>query len=177
MLTDDELVAFLNEWADVGRDLEEWWVDIHFTGLATAFRHLIVEGPDRFLSWKERWQSLLRPVYVRYALDAAAQRIRQYPSELPVWLDLADWVMSRTDSHQDGDKKPSETLRERPDWSWARRQVVDFIAICIGKEVGRLNRIPITDFLSVICGLCRSRLLTGSRSTGSYPTRLLNRRN
>jgi hypothetical protein len=135
VLTDDELVTFLNDWEEVGRDPEQWWVDIDFTGLATAFRQLIIEDPDRFLAWKDRWQTLLRPIYLRFALEAAAQRIGEHQSELPIWLEVAAWVMSRTDSQQEGDRKPSDTSRERPDWSWARRQVVDLISTCIGKDV------------------------------------------
>lgn len=134
-LSDDELVVFLNEWADVGRDSEQWWVDIDFSGLATAFRQLITEDPARFLAWRKRWQSLLRPIYLRYVLEAAAQRIGQQPSELPIWLDVADWVMSRADSQLERDEKPSETSRETPNWNWARRQVVDFVSTCISKDV------------------------------------------
>src|SRR5207248_4279972 len=125
--------TFLNDWAEVARDPEQWWVDIDFRGLATAFRQLIMEDPGRFLAWKERWQTLLRPIYLRFALEAAAERIGQHQSELLVWLEVAAWVMSRTDSQQEGDRKPSDTSRERPDWSWARRQVVDLISTCIGK--------------------------------------------
>jgi hypothetical protein len=134
-LNDDELVAFLNEWQDVGRDTEQWWVDIDFTGLGIAFRQLITENPSRFLQWQERWKTLQRPIYFRYALEAAAKRTAEHPSELAIWFDVADWVMSRRDSAPANDEKPAEDSREAPDWSSARRQVVDFVGSSISKEV------------------------------------------
>lgn len=134
-LNDDELISFLNEWEDVGRDSEHWWVDIDFTGLATAFRQLITDNPTRFVGWGERWRMLQRPIYIRYALETAANRIKQHAAEVPVWLALADWTMRQTDSSREDNHKPSEVSREHPDWNSARRQVVDFVAACVGKEV------------------------------------------
>ncbi len=131
---DDELIAFLNEWEDVGRDPEHWWIDIDFTGLGTAFSQLIADNPDRFLKWGDRWRMLQRPIYLRYALDTAAKRLAQNTSELPAWLDLADWIMSRSDSAREDDLTPSEDSREHSDWNSARRQVVDFVAVCISKD-------------------------------------------
>lgn len=134
-LNDDELISFLNEWEDVGPDSEHWWVDIDFTGLATAFRQLIKNDPDRFTEWGERWQMLERPIYVRSALETGAERLAQNQSEIAIWLDLADWIMSRSDSVGDDSQKPSEDSREHPSWNSARRQAVDFVAACIGKDV------------------------------------------
>lgn len=133
-LSDDELVAFLNDWEEVGRDPEQWWVEIDFSGLATAFRQLIIDNPARFLQWKDRWRTLQRPIFVRYALEAAGKRIPEHTAELPVWLDVADWAMSRTDSEREGESKPSEVSREQPNWDSTRRQVVDLIAVSISKE-------------------------------------------
>ncbi len=134
-LTDDELVSFLNTWEDAHRDPKEWWVDIDFTGLATAFQQLILANPNRFLNWGERWRTLERPIYLRYALDAGAKRIAEHRSELPQWLDIADWIMPRMENRSDTNEKASETSRNHPDWAGARRQVVDLTAVCIKKDV------------------------------------------
>ena len=134
-LTNDDLISFLNTWEDSHRDPDEWWVDIDFGGLATAFQQLVLANPSRFLSWGKRWEDLQRPIYLRHALDAAAKRMGEHQSELHQWLDIADWLMTRPEAAQDGDQKASETSRTRPDWSFARRQVVDLIAICVKKDV------------------------------------------
>ena len=62
---EDELVSFLNEWEDVHRDPEQWWVDVDFQGLGTSFQQLIATNPKRFLNWGERWHQLKRPIYFR----------------------------------------------------------------------------------------------------------------
>jgi hypothetical protein len=135
LLTDDELVSFLNTWEDAHRDSKEWWVDIDFTGLATAFQQVILANPNRFLNWGERWRTLERPIYLRYALDAGAKRIAEHRRELSQWLDIADWIMTRTENRLAANEKTSETSRNHPDWAGARKQVVDFIAECIKKNV------------------------------------------
>lgn len=135
LLTDDELIAFLNDWDDAHHDVDEWWVDIDFTGLATAFQQLILANPNRFLGWGERWHALQRPIYFRYALDAATKRIGEHQSELHLWLDITDWVMTRSDAVPGVDEKNSETSRTHPTWNYARTQVVDVVAACVKTEV------------------------------------------
>ena len=134
-LSDDDLISFLNTWEDAHRDPDEWWVDIDFSGLATAFQQLLGAEPPRFINWGKRWEQLQRPIYLRYALDAATKRIAEHPSELPQWFDVADWIMARPETARDGDEKSSETSRTHPDWSVAKKQVVDFIAAGLKKEV------------------------------------------
>lgn len=133
-LTDDELIAFLNNWDDAHRDAEQWWVDIDFIGLATALQQLIVANPQRFLGWGERWRMLERPIYLRYALDVAVKRIGEHESELNHWFDIADLVMAKPEPAFDRDEKPSETTRTHPTWNLARTQVVDLIAAYLKKE-------------------------------------------
>lgn len=134
-LTDDELVSFLNDWEDVHRDPEQWWIDIDFDGLGTALQQLIAAAPSRFLNWGERWHTLKRPVYFRYVFDLATKRIGEHHEDLARWLELADWIMAQSDGNGVAEKKTSETSRDNPDWDSARRQVVDFVGACIGKDV------------------------------------------
>lgn len=133
-MRDDELASFLNEWEDVHRDPEQWWVDVDFHGLGTAFQQLITGNPKRFLDWGERWHQLQRPVYFRYALDLATKRIIEHKDELPQWFDLADWIMAQKDSPAATEQKSSETSKTAPNWDSARRQVVDFVGGCVKKE-------------------------------------------
>jgi hypothetical protein len=74
---DGELISFLNEWEDVHRDPEQWWIDVDFNGLGIALQQLITATPKRFLDWGERWQELKRPVYFRYALNLAEENRRE----------------------------------------------------------------------------------------------------
>ena len=131
---DDELISFLNEWEDVHRDPEQWWIDIDFDGLGIALQQLIAANPKRFLDWGKRWHELKRPVYSRYALDLARKRIVDHKDELSQWFDLADWIIIQKDSPAVSDGKSSETSKEAPNWDSARRQVVDFVGTCVDKE-------------------------------------------
>jgi hypothetical protein len=134
-LTDDALISFLNTWEEAERDSEEWWVEIDFTGLAVGFQQLIAANPNRFLNWGDQWKRLERPIYLRYALDAAGKRIAEHQSELPQWLEIADWIMSQAAGLRGTTDKTSETSRKHPDWSGAQRQVIDFIGVCVNKDV------------------------------------------
>ena len=133
---DDELISFLNEWEDVHRDPEQWWIDVDFNGLGIALQQLITATPKRFLDWGERWLELKRPVYFRYALDLASKRIVENKTELSKWFDLADWIMAQKDSSAASGEKSSETSKSNPNWDSARRQVVDFLGQCVDKEKG-----------------------------------------
>jgi hypothetical protein len=133
-LTDDELISFLNDWEDAQRDPEQWWVDIDFAGLASAFQQLIQSDPNRFLNWGERWFTLKRPIYLRSALEVAAKRIVDHPNELEHWFKIARWVMSQRDSAAAENGRPDETSQHQPGWESCRRQVVDLIGVCIGKD-------------------------------------------
>jgi hypothetical protein len=132
-LTDDELISFLNDWEDARRDSEQWWVDINFGGLATAFQQLIQSVPNRFLNWGERWFDLKRPIYLRSALEVGAKRISDHPNELEQWFKIAGWIMSQHDSVLSD--RPDETSRNQPGWLSSRRQVIDFVGVCISKDI------------------------------------------
>jgi hypothetical protein len=148
-LTDDKLISFLNDWEDARRDSEQWWVDIDFAGLATAFQQLIQSDPNRFLNWGERWFDLKRPIYLRSALEVGAKRISDHPNELEQWFKIAGGIMSQHDGVLS--ERPDETSRNQPGWHSSRRQVVDFVGVCIGKEVN----IPL-EWRSTIFDLLRS---------------------
>jgi hypothetical protein len=148
-LTDDELISFLNDWEDARRDSEQWWVDIDFAGLATAFQQLLQADPNRFLNWGERWFDLKRPIYLRSALEVGAKRISDHPSELEQWFKIAGRIMSQHDTVPSD--RPDETSRNQPGWHSSRRQVVDFVGVCIGKEVN-----VSLEWRSIIFGLLRS---------------------
>ena len=136
--SDDDLVAYLNEWEDPHRDEKQWWIDIDFSGLGRNFGQAVQGEPQRFLRWGERWQQIERPIYFRYALEAANKIIKEgQKDELNEWLRLCEWIVAQKDAvpPSDANVETSETSRTQPDWNLARRAVVDLIETCVSKEV------------------------------------------
>jgi hypothetical protein len=133
---DDDLISFLNEWEDVHRDPEQWWIDIDFDGVGIALQKLIAGNPKRYLDWGKRWQEVKRPIYFRYALDLAAKRIVEHKDELSKWFDLADWIMLQKDHTAVSEQKASETSKDNANWDSARRKVVDLVEACVDKDKG-----------------------------------------
>lgn len=177
-LSDDELIAFLNEWEDVSRDPEQWWVDIDFHGVGIALQQLITASPGRFLDWGGRWREVQRPIYFRYALDIAGKRIVSDDSELAKWFDLADWVMAQKSAEMVGDAAASETSRTHPEWDSARRQVVDLVETCVAKEqnIGIDWRERIRPLITAACSAADPYLDKESTASGSrdYLTTAIN---
>jgi len=152
--TDEDLIAYLNEWEDEHRDEKQWWVDISFAGLGRAFAEAIQLQPRRFLQWRERWQRIERPIYLRYAIETASKRVKEgQQDELEEWIRLCSWIVARKDSISDPNIKISETSRMAPSWDSARRAVVDLIEACISKEINVSAewRAQIFELLKVIC--------------------------
>ncbi len=135
-MEDDDLISFLNEWEDVHRDPEQWWIDIDFDGVGLALQQLIAGNPKRYLDWGKRWFEVKRPVYFRYVLDLAAKRIVEHKDELSRWFDLADWIMLQKDSTAVSEEKASETSKDNANWDSARRKVVDLVEACVDKDKG-----------------------------------------
>jgi hypothetical protein len=153
-MTDDELVAFLNTWPSPGRTGKEWWIEVTVEGLATAFRQLVRTSPARFAAYGLRWQAVARPVFLRYAIDAAKDEVKGGElSRLPAWLALCDWVTQHGDA-------PGEETDDRSDewsrWEGTRREVVDFVAVCLVAD----SKVPL-DYRAPLAALLE-KLTTGA---------------
>lgn len=153
VMSDDELIGFLNSWEDVRRDPEQWWIDIDFRGLGTALKQTIQRDPDRFLGWGRRWQSLSRPIYLSYVLDLAKERISAGGiAELDKWFELAEWIVEQplVEPEPSTPPKPGPDIRN---WDSARRAVVDLIETCLKDDVKvpSERRAQIFALLKVIC--------------------------
>lgn len=153
-MSDDELVAFLNTWQSPGRTGKEWWIEITVEGLATAFRQLVRASPARFAAYGARWQAVTRPVFLRYAIDAAKDEVKGGElSRLPAWLGLCDWVANHVDA-------PEEKTEDRSDewsrWEGVRREAVDFAAACLVAD----SKVPL-DFRGPLAALLE-KLTTGA---------------
>ncbi len=131
-MSDTDLIAYLNTWRPPGRTGKEWWIETTIEGLATAFRQLVRESPARFAAYGKRWQEMVRPVFLRYAIDAAKDEVKSGElGRLPAWLALCDWVTDNCDEPEEpGDDRAGEFAR----WEGARRETVDFVAVCLMAE-------------------------------------------
>jgi hypothetical protein len=135
-MSDDELVQFLNEWHDVHRDPEQWWIDIDFQGIGIALKQTIQQNLQRFLNWNQRWYSIRRPIYLSYVLELAKERVTSgHLEELDTWLPLAEWVIQQPTNGTHEATGDGAFVASPKDWEWAQRAVVDLVEACLKKEV------------------------------------------
>ncbi len=139
-MSDAELISFLNEWENVQRDPDEWWVDISFAGLVQAFESIFKEAilPDesRLHFWIDNRDRIQRPIYVRAMVSAIHERVKakQFDS-LDQWFDFCEWVLSHPDRPREEGVNRSDLSREHQDWESSRRAVGDFVEMCLEKDV------------------------------------------
>ncbi len=157
-MSDEALIQYLNLWEErTDRESTEWWIEENFEGLANAFRQLVQNQPDRFANFKEKWQEIRRPIYFRYAIDAAQSEIKSGNlMRLGAWLHLCEWVADHEDPRGEVRKDLSETSATTPTWEPTRRAVVDFATVCLEgssnvplvwrREIGDLLRKLITGY-------------------------------
>ena len=141
-LTDETLLAYINEWQEGHRDRSNWQVEITIEALAeafqTVFKDAIIPNADRLRFWIDNSGRIERPIYVRAMISAMQEHIKAKNfGRLNEWLTFCDWVLALPDQkHEEGyGDKLSEESREHPHWHSARRAVGDFVGVCIAKDV------------------------------------------
>jgi len=151
---DEDLIKYLNEWDNPGRKPDEWWVEIDHNGLGKQFADLIKNAPSRFARWSEKWNQILRPIYLRYALDVASDFVKTGSlDQMESWLALCSHVVSQNDAPKTDDTTASETSAEKPHWTSARSAAADFLRAIFAKE----TNLPIKykdDVGSLLKALC-----------------------
>ncbi len=141
VLADVELLKYINDWKDERHDKDNWLIEINITALAGVFQSLFKETiiPDakRLAFWMEHRENIERPIYV-VAMTKAMQELakeRKFDN-LSWWVEFCEWVLSHSDTERkDGELRPSNESREHPEWGRSRRTVVDFIDVCLDKDV------------------------------------------
>ena len=139
-MLDEEILSFLNEWKNVDRDPDEWWVHINFEGLAQAFqsifKEVIIPNESRLHFWTENRDQLKRPIYVKAIVSAIQEQVKlKQFDKLDQWFDLCEWVLSHPDQPKEEDGNRSDVSREHPDWQSSRRAVGDFVGMCLKEDV------------------------------------------
>ena len=141
-LTDEKLLAYINEWDNEHHDKDDWLIVINIEALAeafqTVFKDAIIPNAGRLRFWIENREQIERPIYVRAMLSAMQDQVKAKDfDKLSEWLMFCEWVLSHPDrEYEEGySSKLGEESREHPHWHRARRAVGDFVGACIAKDV------------------------------------------
>ena len=157
-MPDEEILSFLNEWENVDRDPDEWWVHINFEGLAQAFqaifKEVIIPDESRLRFWLENRGQLKRPIYVEAIVSAIQEQVKlKQFDKLDQWFDLCEWVLSHPDRPSEEGIERSDVSKEYPDWQSSRRAVDDFVGMCLEEDIN----VPISErqrLVSLLDKLC-----------------------
>ena len=141
-LTDEKLLAYINEWDNEHHDKDDWLIVINIEALAeafqTVFKDAIIPNAGRLRFWIENREQIERPIYVRMMLNGMQEHVKAKNfDKLNEWFAFCEWVLSYPDrEHEEGyEYKLSEESRENPSWHSARRAVGDFVGACIAEDV------------------------------------------
>jgi hypothetical protein len=157
--SDEELLAYINEWDEERRDKDNWLIEINITALAGVFQALFKEAiiPDegRFAYWMAHRENIARPVYISAIAKAMQELVKEQKfDKLNQWIEFCDWILSHNDTdHREGEPEPSDESLERPNWGSARRAVVDFVDICLKEDVNvpLASRNGLANILQKLC--------------------------
>ena len=140
LLTDEELLAYLNEWSDEHRDKDNWLVEINISALAGVFQSLfknrIVPADEHLTFWMANRDKIIRPIYVAAMVKVMQELVKDKNFvKLDQWTEFCTWVLSHPDSERaEGQPEPRDESRDHPDWGSSRRAVVDFIDAFVNKD-------------------------------------------
>ena len=141
-LTDEKLLAYINEWDNKHHDKDDWLIVINIEALAeafqTVFKDAIIPDADRLRFWIDNREKIERPIYVRAMISAMQEHVKAKDFDgLSQWLTFCEWVLKLPNpEYEEGySYKFSEESRENPHWHSARRAVGDFVGACIAEDV------------------------------------------
>ncbi len=139
-LTDEELLAYLNDWNEEHRDKDNWLVEINISALSgvfqSQFKKKIVPDGERLAFWLANRDRIARPIYVAAMIKAMLELVKEKNfDKLEQWLEFCAWVLSHPDTARvEGQSETRDESRDYPDWGSSHRAVVDFIDACVNKD-------------------------------------------
>jgi hypothetical protein len=145
-LSDEELLAYINEWNEEHHDKDNWLIEINITGLVgvfqTIFKDAIIPDDKRLAFWIKHRDNISRPVYVAAIVKTMQELVKEQKyDKLNLWFEFCDWILQHPDTDRTaGAPEPNDESRERPNWGSSRRAVVDFIDVCVNKD----TMVPLT---------------------------------
>ena len=140
-LSDEELLAYINEWQNERPYEDDGLIEINIPALAGAFQSVftgsIVPDDDRLEFWIEKNRERVeRPIYVRSMIQAMQEDVKgRNFDRLERWFDFCQWVLSRPDEDREEPMRHGDTSRTNPSWRSSRRAVGDFVEVCLKREV------------------------------------------
>ena len=164
-LTDEELLAYVNEWQkeyrewqEEHRDKDNWWLEVSIKALAqafqTVFKDAIIPNAGRLRFWLENRARIERPIYVRAIVSAMQEHVKaKHFDKLGEWLTFCEWVLSHPDPEGGEGTGRNEKSRENPHWHSARWAVCYFIECCLHEEVNvpASTRSLLAKLLDMLC--------------------------
>ena len=168
VLSDEKMLAYINNWQDEHRDEDDWLVEINIGALAGAFRTVfkdtIIPNEKRLTFWIKNRDRIERPIYVRSIVYVIQEHVKeQHYEQLDLWFEFCEWVLSHPDTESDkkdeslkysvGELPQPDESREHPDWGSSRWAVGDFIGECLKEEmnVPFTARESLANILRLLC--------------------------
>lgn len=158
-LDDLALLTYLNEWNEEHRDENDWLIKINISALSDVFQEFfakhIVFDEQRLSFWLKNKDKIERPIYITSMLKALKDLILDNQlNDLDLWFEFCAWVTMKQDTRRIvGGPDPSEESSHNPDWSRARRAVIDFINACFAKEAN-INITARNNIAKILKQLC-----------------------
>lgn len=158
-LADEALLVYINEWKDERHDNDNWLIEINISALSGVFQSLfketIVQDEKRLAFWIEHRENIERPIYIAAMVKAMQELVKEQTFDnLDNWVEFCEWILMHSDTaRMEGEPKPNHESSEHYDWKSSRRAVVDFIDVCLNKDVN----VPITlreglaNLLHILC--------------------------
>lgn len=151
LLSDEELLAFINEWDEeqpwyartpVSKtpDEESWLEEINVSALAKTFqsvvRDVIITDDHRFSFWSVNRDRIQRPIFVRAMVEGMRESlVAKNFSRLGQYLELCKWVLEHPDQDPGTGRWDSDQDKDAPGWYSSRRAVGDFVGACLSEDV------------------------------------------
>lgn len=172
--TDVELLNFINDWSDERRDSDDWLVEINIPALADAFlavfQSKIAPDSQRLSYWLANRDGIKRPIYIAKIISVMQEQVnaKDFTNVLP-WIEFCQWLLNIADTKQNNEGVGAGYHAEN-DWSDARREVTNFVAACVKKEV----EAPISA-REGLAGLLRTMITQADKRLDEAQPVLLNR--
>ena len=173
-LSDNNLLAFINDWEDEHWDTGDGVTEINIEALAGAFQMVfkdsVIPNAARLNFWIDNRDNILRPIYVRTIVDVMKDSVEaKHFDKLGEWFSFCEWVLLHSESENDEAVRIGrlgDGSREHPNWYTSRRAVCDFIETCIKQDVNvpYSFRGQLGDILNLLCTQFDSNLDKNKRT-------------
>ncbi len=156
--SDEELLAYINQWQEEHCDENDWLVKINIQALAgafkTVFKETIIPANDRLRFWLENRDRIQRPVYLCAMVNGMEECAKEKDfKKINQWLDFCEWVLSHPSEKPLGGTRFDDESRENPNWHSSRRAVGDFVRTCLSEDMNApiSGRNQLANLLQSLC--------------------------